>query len=91
MNTFIVSYDLLNKSIFDYSRLIEYIKSYGTWAKPLESFWIIKTYKSILEVRDEISRQVAVNDKIMVFDVTNKGWASFNLSKEITDWLNQNI
>lgn len=91
MKTFLISYDLLNKSIFDYSKLIEYIKSYGTWAKPLESFWLIKTDKDIGIVRDELRVKVSTNDKIVVMDVTNVNWATLSISKEVTDWMTENL
>lgn len=91
MKTFLISYDLLNKPIYDYSRLITYIKSYGAWAKPLESFWLIKTNKDIATVRDEIKSVVSANDKIIVMDVTSVNWATFNISKEVTDWMNEDL
>ena len=87
MFTYLISYDLLAKNIFDYSRLIEYIKSYGSWAKPLESFWLIKTNKSLYSVRDELMSVVATNDKIIVMNVTGANWGSFNLSAEVVEWL----
>ena len=40
MNSYIVSYDLMAPHK-DYSGLISAIKSYGTYAKVLESCWLI--------------------------------------------------
>lgn len=91
MKTFLISYDLLNKSIFDYAKLIEYIKTYGSWAKPLESFWLIKTDLDIASVRDELKTKTASNDKIIVMDVTNVNWATYNISKEVTDWMENDL
>ncbi len=91
MNTYIISYDLLNKSLHDYSRLIEYIKTYGNWAKPLESFWLIKTSKDIGMVRDELRLRLSSNDRVVVMNVTGADWATTAVSKEITDWMQKNI
>lgn len=91
MKTYIISYDLLKKNIYDYSKLIEYIKTYGNWAKPLESFWLIKTHKEISTVRDELLTKVSSGDKLLVMDVTGTGWATSSISKEVTEWMQKNV
>ena len=92
MNTYLISYDLgLPETYSDYKILTQYIKSYSTWAKPLQSVWLIKTEKTLAQVRDEIRTKVDSNDKILVVDVTKNGWATFNISKEVTDWMKNNL
>lgn len=91
MKSYIISYDLINKEIYDYTDLISYIKTYGKWAKPLESFWLIKTDKSVSTVRDELKAKVSSGDKILVIDVTGSYWATSSISKEVTDWMKNNI
>lgn len=91
MKTYLISYDLVDKSFYDYERLIKYIKEYSYWAKPLESTWLIKTDKIVSTVRDELKRNVSGNDKIFVIEVTGANWASFNLSSNVTDWLKNNL
>lgn len=90
MKTFLISYDLTNKTIFDYSKLITYIKSFNTWAKPLESVWLIKTDATVMDIVNQIRTVTSANDKILVIEVTNN-WASFNLSKEVTNWMQQGL
>ena len=92
MNTYLISYDLgLPETYNDYKTLTQYIKSYSTWAKPLQSVWFIKTDKTISQVRDEIKTKVDSNDKVLVIDVTSKGWGTYNVSKEVTDWMKNNL
>jgi len=92
MNTYLVSYDLgLPETYNDYKILIEYIKSYSRWAKPLQSVWFIKTDKTVAQVRDEIKALVDSNDKILVINVTQKGWGTFHVSKDVTDWMKNNL
>lgn len=91
MKTYLVSYDLLNKDFYDYEVLINYIKTYPSWAKPLESTWLIKTDKTISSVRDELKSQAAEGDKIFVINVTNTSWATSFISKEVTDWMKENL
>lgn len=90
MKTFLISYDLINKTMFDYSKLIEYIKSFNVWAKPLESVWLIKTDLDVMDIVNQIRNITSTNDKILVIEVTND-WASFNISKEVSDWMRNNI
>ncbi len=92
MNTYLISYDLtLPETYSDYKTLIDYIKSYSKWAKPLKSVWLIKTDKTIAQVRDEIRSKVDSNDKILVINITHKGWGTFNVSKSVTDWMKNNL
>lgn len=91
MKTYLISYDLLNKGIYDYEILIDHIKTYSYWAKPLESVWFIKTEKSVSSVRDELKSYAAEKDKILVIDVTGANWGTSFLSKKVTDWMKENL
>jgi len=92
MKTFLISYDLIGpETRDDYVRLINHIKSFTFWAKPLKSLWLVKTDKGIAEVRNELKQYADSNDKIFVIDVTNANWATSNISSQITDWMKNNI
>lgn len=91
MKTYLISYDLINKGIYDYEVLIDYIKTYSTWAKPLESTWLVKTTKTVSVVRDEIKNHVSNGDKILVVDVTGANWGTSFVSKNVTDWMKENL
>ena len=92
MNTYLISYDLgIPETTKDYQLLIDYIKSYGTWAKPLYSEWFIKTNKTPAVVRQEISNLIDNNDKVLVINVTGADWSSYNLSEEVTKWMKDNL
>ncbi|OGG57658.1 hypothetical protein A2765_05975 [Candidatus Kaiserbacteria bacterium RIFCSPHIGHO2_01_FULL_56_24] len=87
MNKFLISYDLGGpETRLDYVRLINYIKTYENWAKPLQSVWIILTDQTAEEVRDGIKNHIDSNDKIMIIEVTGN-WATFGIKKEVTDWM----
>lgn len=67
MAAYLISYDLRKEiNSQDYTTLIEQIKSYGTWAKVLESTWIVVSQKSASEIRDELSRYMDSNDGLFV-------------------------
>lgn len=92
MNTLLISYDLrIPETSEDYKKLIDYIKTLGDWAKPLKSVWIIKTFKSTSDIRDELIQKTDANDGLLVIDVTNRDWATSGILKEVTDWMKNNL
>jgi len=92
MKTLLISYDLrVPETSEDYKKLIKYIKSFGTWAKPLYSVWLVKTDKTCATVRDEIEKETDSNDRTLVIEVTGADWATTNVDKEVTDWMKKNL
>lgn len=89
MSVKIVSYDLGQpESSEDYKKLIDYMRSFGTRAKPLYSYWLLSTSKTCQEIRDGAKSYLDGNDKLLVIESSLSSWASYNLPKEVTDWLN---
>jgi len=94
MNTILISYDLpLGTEPRYYTDVSNLIKNNSiTWAKPLESVFIISTNKTSFEMRDEIKLITPINSKILVVDIINgSGWATSNISTAVTDWMHKNI
>jgi len=92
MNTYLISYDLrVPETSEDYKKLIDHIKSYPSWAKPLYSVWLIKTDKTTAQVRDEIKNKTDANDRTLVLDVTGKSWASVGLPQEVVNWMKEKL
>lgn len=88
MSLKVISYDLGQpETSTSYKELIEYIKGLGTWAKPLESFWIVDTDKHCSTIRDEAKAYLDSNDELFVFSCPFSSWASYGLSDDVTDWL----
>lgn len=91
MNVYLISYDLgLPETREDYVRLIAFIKTFEYWAKPLQSVWLVKTSKGAAEIRDEIKPLVDSNDSVLVIEI-KKHWSTYNISKEVTDWMKGKI
>lgn len=85
-----VNYDL-NKSGQDYTKLIEYLKSHQSWAKPVKSSFFVKTSLTAGGLRDGIKPYIDSNDDVVVVIVTSQDWATFGLSVEITNWMTNNL
>ena len=90
MKTLLVEYDL-TKPGQDYVDLIAAIKDYGTWCHHLKSAWLVRTAKSTVAVRDELHELMDANDKLIVLDVTSDVAAWVGLSKEISEWIKNNL
>ncbi len=92
MKTFLISYDLgVPETHSDYVRLSERLKSlYVTWARPVKSVWIIKSDKDAMIIRDEIKTVLDSNDKLIVVEMSGN-WGTYNVNKEVTEWMKNNI
>lgn len=93
MNTFLITYDLAGReSLQDYQKLHDHIKtSYSNWARPAQSVWLINTNEKVAQTRDNLRQLVDENDKILVIDVTRSSWATYNISKVVIDWMENNL
>ncbi|MBG9587388.1 CRISPR-associated protein Cas2 [Cytobacillus firmus] len=89
MKSYLISYDLIGPNR-DYDSVTEKIKSYGTWARPLESVWIIKSDDSATTIRDNVFSVMDSNDKLFVTGLTGAA-AWQNLSPELSEWLKENL
>lgn len=85
-----VNYDL-NETGQDYTKLIDYLKSHQSWAKPLKSSFFVKTSLTAGQLRDGIKRHIDANDDIVVVTVTGASWATYSISSDVNEWLKKNL
>lgn len=83
-NNLHISYDL-NSPGQDYTKVIEAIKSLGSWAKIHKSFWYVNSNKTCTQAADIIWKTMDENDQLYVVDASNNSASFQNLSKEVTD------
>jgi len=86
MNTILISYDLQTPGK-DYVNLWKHLRSYGNWAKPLESVWLLRTAYNAEQVRNSTLNHIDQNDKIFVVDVTSRASAWKNLTMDVIKWI----
>ena len=92
MNTILISYDLMGwEASSAYVNLIKEIKSHWTWCHPLESFRIIKTSYSVLQIRDSLRSLVDSNDKLICIDISKRLPYSHSLNPKVFAWLLDNV
>ena len=92
-NTLLVSYDLIwPETSADYNNLIKKITTgYITWARPLESFWFIKTEKTVSTVVEELRLHMDANDKLVVIDITGDFRTTLGIDNDVSVRMKQNM
>jgi hypothetical protein len=90
VNTLLITYDL-SKPGQAYTKLIDHLKSYGTWWHHLESTWLVRTTEEPTEARNRLKPFLDENDKVLVLDVTGDRAAWRGLSQSATDWLHKHL
>ncbi len=90
MNTYLISYDLIRPGK-DYTHLHEHLKSYGDWAKPLESVWLIKSNLGAEQLRNTVQTHMDGNDRIFVVDVTSRAAAWDKLPADVSTWIKNKL
>jgi len=83
-NNLVISYDLYNPGQ-DYAKVIEAIKSLGSWAKIHKSVWYVNSSHTASQAVDKVWATMDRNDSLFVVDATNRNAAWQNLSKEVSD------
>jgi hypothetical protein len=90
MYTHLISYDLIRPGK-DYSKLIAFLETYTSWAKPLESVWLVKNNLTADQTRNQVQQHTDANDKIFVVTVTKESAAWVNLSSEVSAWIKSSL
>lgn len=92
MKTYLISYNLKNPEIPDeHQKIAGYIQSHEVCLYLLKYVWLIMTNKSVFRVRDELSLYAGSIDKVLVVDVTETEWSSYNLNKKTVEWMKNNL
>lgn len=79
-----VGYDLIRPGQ-NYQPLWDYLSRIGVRA--MLSAWLVETTLLSGELRTEIQRFTDNNDRILITEITNSNWATWNLLPGAADWL----
>ncbi|WP_288865428.1 hypothetical protein [uncultured Alistipes sp.] len=89
MNTYIITYDLVQPGQ-NYESLLRKIKLYPQWARLGGSCYVIFTTQKPVEIRENLTSVLDVNDKLFVGKVSAPA-AWFNLGSEVSNWLRDKL
>lgn len=89
MKSYLIIYQLtLPES--SYTNLISYLKSFSYWARPTAFSWIVKSDLEAGKIRDEIMARIGPSDKALTIQIFNN-WGSYNISKNVAEWMKSNL
>ena len=72
--------------------MITIIKENGNWARITDYTWCVKSnVDTTAELRDDLARRISIQseERIMVINMTKSAWASYNLPKNVAEWLKE--
>jgi hypothetical protein len=87
-NNLHISYDLKEPGK-NYDRVIQAVKTLGSWAKIHYSFWYVKSDLTAAEARDALVRVIDTNDSVYVVDATNNKAAWHNISPSASEFIRE--
>jgi len=91
MRTYLITYNLVFTENGPLSlSLINKIKSYQYWAKPIPNVWLIKTTSDLHTVINYLKQDLYPGDKILIIEV-NDNWVSLNLDQDVVKWMQKGL
>ena len=89
MSTYFVTYTLDESA--SYTELSKRLKRFPNWAKLFARAWIIKTSYSSKKVRDVLVEAIEGKGKIVVINITDSAWATYDLNEDVLEWMKENV
>ncbi len=86
----LVTYDL-RKPGRDYRAVADYLRSFSSWAHPLESLWFVETVGTATQVRDRLRSVIDPNDGVLVLNPKTGAWASYGLPDDCASWIRMRL
>ncbi len=83
-NNLIVSYDLYNPGQ-DYTKVIDTIKTLGSWAKIHKSVWYVNSNLTAAQAVDKVWAAMDKNDSLFVVDAKNNNAAWQNIDEKVSN------
>lgn len=91
MNTFLIICQMSDES--RRLQMVSIIKEYRLWARIWDNAWCIRVDDNITtaEIRDNLNGRFSLNgdERLIVINITKSAWASYNLPREVADWLKE--
>lgn len=82
---YLITYDL--HKIKNYAQLTDCLKKLGNCIHPLESFWLMDSKMSLIQLKDIIRSVVDADDEYYITTISNSG--AGRLSQDSIDWIDR--
>lgn len=86
LKSLLIILDLQNKEK-SYEKLYEYLQGFASWARPLNTAWLVQSEKDSPQVIGELKTLVGPADAVLVTEVDNTDWSALNIASDVTDWM----
>ena len=80
--TYLITYE----TIIPDSTMVDKIRSFPLWARPMTNVWMIKTDSDRDSVMTYLTSNTFFVGKLLVIRVTND-WIAKNLTQEVINWM----
>lgn len=91
MNTLLIIYKPgVLQTMADPNKVGNYLKSHNGWAKINDNTWMINSRQTASSIRDDLKSFLG-DGNVVIFDVTKTGWATYNVTSELANWMKNNI
>lgn len=75
------------------SRMVSNIKENRQWARVSDNVWCVRgeDNTTTAEIRDNLNARFPIyeSERLMVINISKSAWASYNLPREVADWLKE--
>jgi hypothetical protein len=89
--TILIACDIHSSKGEVYEKLVQTIRSLGSWWHHLETIWIVRSIQTPGEIRDKMQSHIGTDDQLLIIDISNDtaGWVGIN--DVGSKWLHENI
>lgn len=88
MKNFLVTFSCNEDS---YNQVVNAIKKSPFWARVNPYAWIVQSDGNTVGLRDQIKKDAPGVEKLLVIGIDNANWATSFVSKNVTDWMKENL
>jgi hypothetical protein len=88
VSTYLVGFDLDSPGQ-DYRGISKRLQELSAWWHNLDSTWLVKTEMTSVQLRDDLSKLLDANDKLLIIDVTGRPAAWSGFSDRASAWIKQ--
>jgi hypothetical protein len=90
-STFLIAYDIHPGQDVAYVELTETIQSLGAWWHHLETVWIVRSARTLEEIRGELASRIGADDQLLVADITESAMEWSGVNEAGSSWLRANF
>ena len=89
MKSFLISFKLKEHSSYD--KVSAILRSFPKWACIMENVWIVCSDEKLVDIREKVCSAMNGQGVVAVLNVSGNPWGTYAVTKEVTDWMKENV